>query len=215
MLCLPPVTHSYRMVFSESDCAEDKISFHSDFSPRRNDVICARGKHYWDHEGNKMYRTIVALSKDKYIKATSKIEKSLIVSEIVESIHNSGGSFVKQDKEGRWVEVDDHSAREKVSQSLRDNLFDQYRSSTRAKRFRQAILNKKIDGNIDKVVQSNRLVSQRIEKLRWEVTESTLSTDARSICAIFSDANSDILEAIKRDQSLLQEWRQATMTAAC
>jgi len=77
---------------------------------------------------------------DKYSAATSKQEKSRIVSSIVDTIRRSSanGGFVKLDPlTGNWFEVGDHLAREKVGQTLRDALHTKYSSSTKAKKRRR------------------------------------------------------------------------------
>ena len=53
------------------------------------------------------------MSLERYSIASCKSAKSRIVSKIVESIHTAGGRFIKQSK-GRWVEISDAAAREKV-----------------------------------------------------------------------------------------------------
>jgi hypothetical protein len=69
---------------------------------------------------------------ERYSRADSKAAKSAIVSEIIEVIRQADGNFC-QLKKGKWFEVADHHAREKVSALLRDLLHTQYRSSAKAK----------------------------------------------------------------------------------
>jgi hypothetical protein len=55
--------------------------------------------------------------------ASSKLEKSLIVSSIIDTIREGGGSFVRQDTRSKtWVEVGDRLAREKAGQAIRASL---------------------------------------------------------------------------------------------
>ena len=68
-----------------------------DFVPGPNDVVCARGRSYWDHQGNQYYRILVANATQRYsANTTNKLEKSLIVSEIVkfclENIQKASGA---------------------------------------------------------------------------------------------------------------------------
>ena len=110
------------------------------FIPGPFDVICARGRHAKDHCGNVRFRGVIQQSIGKYAQTDTKLEKSLIVSEIIESIRAASptGGFVKYvKKDARWYEVGDQWAREKVGQSLRDLLHSQYKSSTKAKRIRR------------------------------------------------------------------------------
>lgn len=181
-----------------------------DFVPGVTDVVCARGKSYWDHEGNKMYRSLIAASTEKYANTTNKLEKTMIVSEIVEAVHKRHGMFVKKEKKGGpWVKVDELFAREKVGQSLRDGLHDKYRSATKAKKQRKEKVNEKFNGDIDRVIHSNETVSRRIDELTEEVKKNGALASDYSIVTLFSRANSDILETIKRDSSMLDQFQDA------
>lgn len=182
------------------------------FVPGPNDVVCARGKSYWDHEGNKRYRALIGAATDKYSTSNNKLEKTLVVSDIVEAIHKQSGRFVKKEKKGGpWVVVDEVFAREKVGQSLRDGLHDKYKSSTKAKKQRRATVNEKFNGDIDRVIHSNRVVSQRIDELTREVEKSGHVASDFSIISLFSRANSDILETIKKDATMLDRFQDATV----
>ena len=70
-----------------------------------------------DHPGNVAFRTYIENSIETYAEATTKLEKSIVVSKIVEAIRSASpeGGFVKKEN-GRWYEVGDHMAREKVGQ---------------------------------------------------------------------------------------------------
>jgi hypothetical protein len=109
-----------------------------DFIPGPYDVICARGKQAAQHAGNVRFREIIQRFKPSYANAANKVEKSLIVSEIVDSVrgYSPEGGFVKKFG-GRYYEVGDSVAREKIGQCLRDQLHSQYKSSTKAKKNRR------------------------------------------------------------------------------
>lgn len=186
-----------------------------EFVPGPNDVVCARGKSYWDHEGNRRYRDLISAATQKYSTTTNKLDKTLIVSEIVDVIHKKKGRFVKKEKKGGpWMVVDDIFTREKVSQSLRDGLHDRYKSSTKAKKQRRASVNEKFNDDVDRVIHSNRMVSQRIKDLTREVARNGAMASDFSIISLFSKANSDILESIKKDSSMLHKFQDATLAAA-
>ena len=87
------------------------------FQPGPCDVICARGKSAFQHEGNQRFRAIIEQRMEQYASAGNKFEKSVIVSQVVDEIRQASpqGGFVRSDK-GRWYEVGDHIAREKVGQ---------------------------------------------------------------------------------------------------
>lgn len=116
-----------------------------DFRPSAYDVICARGKTAWNHVGNRRFRTTVDINLDRYKAATTKVQKSLIVMEIVDLYRENSprGGFVRQDSDTkRWHEVGDAVAREKVGQSLRELLLQQDPEKHTAKKTRKASLKK-------------------------------------------------------------------------
>lgn len=92
-----------------------------DFIPDSWSVICGRGKYAFNHTGNRRFRVLCHANLEKYSTCKSKMEKSLIVMSIVDAIRegSQNGGFIKKDASGRWVEVGDNVAREKVGQELR------------------------------------------------------------------------------------------------
>ena len=147
-------------------------------------VICARGKKAKNHSGNQHYRMILQQHVGKYSKASSKLEKSLVVSEIVESVRfavanckssspGCGGAFVKQQKDGTWLEVGEEVAREKVGANLRDMLHSQYKSSTKSKWRRRK---NEITNQFESIVSSNDRVRQRTKQLMDEMAAAAATT---------------------------------------
>lgn len=104
------------------------------FTPGPYDVICSRGKAVYNHEGNQRFRALVKLNKDAYASATSKYEKSQIVTHIRNTVRQATpeGGFVKL-IDGIYHEVGDRTASEKIGQTFRDLLHTKYSSSTKAK----------------------------------------------------------------------------------
>jgi hypothetical protein len=194
---------------------EDNRLLPSTFSPSSKHVICARGKSYWDHEGNKKYRQLIAAATKKYQEATNKGEKSSVVSDIVESIHRQGGGFVKKSPTGTgFVQISEQYMRERISQSLRDSLHSQYRSSTKAKNSRRSKVTEKINVDVSNAITSNAGVMLRLQRLTSDLERKEALTSDVSICSLFSQANLDILELIKSDGSLLSQFQVATSSAA-
>jgi hypothetical protein len=113
-----------------------------DFTPTIEDVICGRGRRCFSHCGNDRFRTHVDGFLVQYSQASSKLEKSFILSDIVAKVqaNRPGGGFVKKCPETkRWYEVGCFLAREKTSQTFRDALSDQYKSSNSAKKKRRQV----------------------------------------------------------------------------
>ena len=135
------------------------------FVPGPMDVICARGKAAKDHSGNRLFRMLIQESVERYEQSETKLEKSIIVSQIIESVREGcpEGGFVKRDiKSGRWYEVGDVWAREKVGQSIRDVLYLQYKSSTRAKKERRQA---EIGQDMETLVQTSIEISKHTKRL--------------------------------------------------
>lgn len=104
------------------------------FQVGKYDVMCARGKKAHESEGNRRFRALVKLHQTKYAACTCKVEKSKVVSHIVNTVRNASpnGGFVKI-IDGEYWEAGDRAAKEKVGQTFRDLLHTKYSSSTKAK----------------------------------------------------------------------------------
>ena len=85
------------------------------FQPGPMDVIYGRGHKALKHSGNKRFRALLESKLEEYSKATSKLEKSLLVSSILDAVQQQNGSFIKEENR-QWYQVKEHSVREKISQ---------------------------------------------------------------------------------------------------
>jgi hypothetical protein len=107
-----------------------------DFTPTPYSVICGRGRKCTEAVGNRRLHVIATMFISRYAKASRKEEKSIIVSDILEIVRdactNPSFSFVRY-CEGRWWEVENINAREKIGTVLRDCLHSKYKSSTKSK----------------------------------------------------------------------------------
>ena len=95
----------------------DAVDLGPTFQPGAFDVICSRGKKAFEHAGNRNFRNIIERHMKEYATASTKFEKSIIVTQIVDQVRQAspGGGFIRRDN-GRWYEVGDAVAREKVGQ---------------------------------------------------------------------------------------------------
>ena len=101
---------------------EEKTPLPDHFEPSPYSVLIGRGKACTEATGNKRLKVIVSTFLDEYSRAAeSRIEKSIIVSKIIDMVRDATpqGAFVKQE-DGIWWEVSDHVARERVGSMLRD-----------------------------------------------------------------------------------------------
>mmetsp|Transcript_7529 Transcript_7529/g.15086 ORF Transcript_7529/g.15086 Transcript_7529/m.15086 type:complete len:378 (+) Transcript_7529:161-1294(+) len=90
--------------------------------PHGNDILMGRGGKNNQHVGNEQLRAIARTQRDTY-RLSSKKGKSHISREIVAYVRSMDppGRFLKKDAiTGEWEDVGDDTAREKVSQVLRD-----------------------------------------------------------------------------------------------
>lgn len=96
--------------------------------PEDNSVVIGKGKRYYYHPGNSWLRKIVASMLDDYAVAKSKLDKSLIISDVVDLVRQNG-SFVKKSSSGTWVHAEDLLCREKISAVFRDAMHQRGRAS--------------------------------------------------------------------------------------
>jgi hypothetical protein len=97
------------------------------------DVLLGRGGLANRHPGNQAYLRQKEQMQNRYLIA-SKDDKTGISQELVDWIYAHGGRFLKFDKhENQWYVVDDHTARKKASQTLREINTAENRARKRAK----------------------------------------------------------------------------------
>lgn len=206
------------------------------------DVICARGKNAINHSGNRHYRTLIQHTLQRYSKARSKYEKTIIVTELIDKIKEKSphGGFIKKNPTTKiYYQVSDHFSREKVGQNLRDSLGFQYKSSTKAKQCKRKRYNATVANNVESIIRSNHVVVNHMNELsntlqyqcqndNYDCIKSSSAIDIAINCdssttssingcedteyyinQLFIKTNRDILEALKKDHGLLQEFTQA------
>lgn len=127
---------------SESDgnddaCPRTKKQLPADFKPSDFAVIVGRGKKIRETIGNSRLRVMAGSYLTQYADAMdNRAKKTAIVNAIIGKVKalcsHTGGAFVRQ-SQGRWYEVSDRVAREKVGYVFRDLLHDQYGSSSKSK----------------------------------------------------------------------------------
>jgi hypothetical protein len=86
--------------------------------PTKVDVLFGRGKESREHPGNLRCMAIIEEQRGPY-ESASKYKKTEIAERIVFDVYNAGGRFLKMDHQYGWQEVDEETAREKVSHYFR------------------------------------------------------------------------------------------------
>lgn len=122
------------MLLEQPKRREEKAALPSDFEPLPYSVLIGRGKQAAEAIGTRRLKVIASRFLAEYANASSRIEKSVIVSKIIDIVQDACpvGAFIKFE-ESHWWEVSDSIARERVGSLLRDLLHDNYKSSSKAK----------------------------------------------------------------------------------
>ena len=84
--------------------------------------------------GNRRFRITVDMFRERYSATSDRLVKSALVTKVLDILYEACpvGAFIKY-KDGRWWNVDDKTAREKVGAYFRDSLADSYKSSAKSK----------------------------------------------------------------------------------
>ena len=126
----------------EDDPDDDTIDQNGDgddaiiTSPKRFDIVCGRDKHSHAHVGNKRFRAVIEMNRERYQTALTRDDKTQITCEIIAMIRSCqpGGRFLKFDPDTNlWIILGDDYAREKVSHALR-SAKDPMRKKIRKKK---------------------------------------------------------------------------------
>ena len=105
--------------FVSSQNAADSRTTSSSIVPTSDDVLFGRGKNSMTHPGNVRMREIIESKLGEY-ESSRQLAKTKISSQVVHSIKDAGGRFLKQDASGNWEEVDTETCRDKISHLFRD-----------------------------------------------------------------------------------------------
>ena len=104
------------------------------FEPDDYTVVLGRAREFQEYAGNKRLKAIVDAHLHLYNEAPDKLEKTVIVTKVFNQVRaaTSTGHFVKLEK-GRYYEVGERTARERIGAMFRDSLSAKYKSSAKNK----------------------------------------------------------------------------------
>jgi hypothetical protein len=83
------------------------------------DILCGRCKTAFNNVGNRRYRVTVSVSLERYMYASTRKDKSIVIESVAAIVSKTGGRFFQM-KRGRLVELTDKQIHEKIGHSLRD-----------------------------------------------------------------------------------------------
>lgn len=116
-------------------------------TPRATDILCGRGKSFLAHPGNKKFINILRSNMGRYQAAPKRIDKSLIVTDIVLTVKEQGARFVKLGPDGEtYFVLDDGQAREKTGHAIRDLLKPKSPGRVSKKRIRAELKKDSLPG---------------------------------------------------------------------
>ncbi|CAJ1943657.1 unnamed protein product [Cylindrotheca closterium] len=194
----------YQYLTQAANREEGKTVLPDSFTPSENDVICSRAKVSQSHPGNLAFNAIINSCVSEYANASGKIEKSIIVSNIINTVRSKSpnGGFVKQIA-GQWYEIGTSTARERVSQALRDRLSGKYRSSSSSKRKRKNEINAEMNDHLDAFVESNQFVAKIMRTLSGAIkTHARVMGDVQ-LGMMMNRMNSEILNELKKTSTMI------------
>lgn len=105
---------------------------------RRYDVLCGRGKHSFDHDGNRDFRYIIAAVLPDYVSAKSRGAKTAIVASVMKKVHAQGGRFLRHDSNRNvWYVLNYSQSKDKVGHAIRDATLTKEAKKVRAQKRRE------------------------------------------------------------------------------
>ena len=165
------------------------------YEPSECDVICGRRRTRLHHDGNKAFRKSIVNSLQLYNDASSRRNKSIVVSDITNKLLFNGDESLRFiqfcDEELRWFELPYETVRLKVGQALLDNTIQldperrlkqkqsQQRFRLRRKGITSDIAKKAINLSGENVVKTSPLTTtsaQYVQKSR--VDSDTVASEA-------------------------------------
>lgn len=155
---------------------------------------------------NRYFRTIIHHTTEKYSKVQSKLQRSMIVSDVIDAIRAKGNGFIRRNSRGEWIECSDVMCREKVGQHFRNALGCRYKSSTKSKRRMKEESISRIVNILNKIVFSSKTVTEIVERLALDlIFIDETNTDAFYEKAF--EANLHLLQVFKDDVCLVQQFQ--------
>ena len=191
--------------------AQSLLTLDPNFEPGNFDVICGRGRDSYYHPGNQFLRNLIQRYHDDFGKATTRVERMDVVTNVIEQVRSKGMGFIKQDETGgTWSVVSDRLAREKVGNMFRNSQGGKYRSSFQSKQKKRQEFIATVNRRTQQVVLSNPVVSNVLHTMS-HVLSTTKHMSDDEFFEMCTKANSIMLTALKQDTTgiLLQRFNDA------
>jgi hypothetical protein len=164
-------------------------------------VVIGRGKKCQEFVGNKRLEVLAKTVLHQYAEANGREEKGSVVSYLIRSIKDGGGTFVRLVDDDHFEEANDRITREKVGVVLRNLLHDKYRSSTKSKvaaRRTQARLAKSSTSSNDSDSSSSSPSEPRDSEANESMPDQLLLSNENSLEILVGDGSErdDVSDAL-------------------
>mmetsp|Transcript_28446 Transcript_28446/g.40036 ORF Transcript_28446/g.40036 Transcript_28446/m.40036 type:complete len:208 (-) Transcript_28446:902-1525(-) len=146
------------------------------------DIICGRGRKGRNHEGNRQFHELISRHRQRY-KSASKAEKTAIVLEIMDMIHESGSRFLFKESASTdcYKVAEDRYVQQKVSHAFRDGHSMKREQKTSQEQHIYPSNSKRYDDKNNERV-ANEATVQTVTPLRIQrkTSEATLKSSSEN-----------------------------------
>jgi hypothetical protein len=181
------------------------------------DILCGRDSNAFNNVGNRRFRITVSLALERYMKAPTRKDKSIVVKSVVALVHENGGRFMRESgrKDGitTFIELNKKRSHEKAAHALRDMTL--IRNATRKPSpslWKNRALSKSADSTTTTIMSNLSSQSQAAFRRLLDVTvqinehydrmnENVVSTDPPFSKLMFNEATSEVeIDPLSQEQ---------------
>lgn len=93
------------------------------YMPTEKDILCGRGRGNFMNEGNRVFLSFLKHNAERYINASRRAEKKVVIGSIVSALHDEDYRFLKRDETTtRWYVLNETEAYDRAAYAIRDLL---------------------------------------------------------------------------------------------
>lgn len=117
------VNNSNRRNYNSSDDddeEEDRIEYID--PPQPYDIICGRNNGAHNCVGNCRFRVTIMMNLNRYMAATSRDEKTIVIKSTIAQLYQADARFIKKVGNGKYIHLKKKQIREKVGHAFREMI---------------------------------------------------------------------------------------------
>jgi len=166
----------------------EQVALSEGCQPGEYDVLCGRGRTAYSSVGNQRFYRTIERNMDRYFSLGNRHNKAEIIMEIVASIREAGGRFLKKDEDSSlWFEIGDKMARDKVGHAFRDTKAKQNKLKSKTLQASPEDTKTNEETSIDKDSLLEQALRKRVDDLFRIGTELGLASTAQGGLKFESD----------------------------